>query len=106
MPIMLLPSSYPWFEELGLRWFGVPAVSNIMLDVGGLEFTAAPFNGWFMNTEVGRNLGDVDRYNKLKVHMCIQAINIHLLELCRTVQGSLLEYVVKILIVQHNQAHM
>lgn len=43
----------------------------MMLDVGGLEFTAAPFNGWFMNTEIGRNLGDVDRYNKLKVCVCV-----------------------------------
>ena len=69
--IYFFPPSYPWFAELGLRWIGVPAVSNMMLDVGGLEFTAAPFNGWFMNTEIGRNLGDIDRYNKLKVCMCV-----------------------------------
>ena len=39
----------------------------MMLDVGGLEFTGIPFNGWYMVTEVGRDLGDADRYNMLKV---------------------------------------
>jgi len=37
------------------------------LDVGGIEFTACPFNGWYMGTEVGRDLADVNRYNKLPV---------------------------------------
>ena len=30
-------------------------------DCGGLEFTAAPFNGWYMATEIGRDLCDVNR---------------------------------------------
>lgn len=39
-----------------------------MLDVGGLEFTAAPFNGWYMSSEIGaRNFSDEYRYNMLKV---------------------------------------
>jgi nitric-oxide synthase len=30
------------------------------------SYTAAPFNGWYMGTEIGaRNLGDVNRYNLL-----------------------------------------
>ena len=37
---------YSWFEELGLKWYALPAVSSLMLDVGGIQFTAAPFNGW------------------------------------------------------------
>lgn len=37
----------------------------MMLDVGGIEFTACPFNGWYMGTEIGRDLADVNRYNKL-----------------------------------------
>ena len=41
-------SSYPKLDELGLRWYAVPAVSNIMLDCGGLQFTACPFNGWYL----------------------------------------------------------
>nr|AAK61379.1 nitric oxide synthase [Discosoma striata] len=58
---------YPWFEKLGLRWYALPAVSNMMLDAGGLEFTAAPFNGWYMVTEIGtRDLADQQRYNMLE----------------------------------------
>ena len=39
----------------------------MMLEIGGLEFTACPFNGWYMETEIGRDLGDLNRYNKLPV---------------------------------------
>ena len=39
-----------------------------MLDLGGLEFTGCPFNGWYMSSEIGgRNLSDEYRYNMLKV---------------------------------------
>jgi nitric oxide synthase oxygenase domain/subunit len=57
----------------------VPGVSSMMLDVGGIylnsfnshlatkynyliflnkgiEFTACPFNGWYMGTEIGRGI--------------------------------------------------
>ena len=34
----------------------------------GIEYPAAPFNGWYMETEIGsRNFGDVNRYNMLPV---------------------------------------
>ena len=39
-------SRYPFMKDLGLKWYGLPAVSNMMFDVGGLEFPASPFNGW------------------------------------------------------------
>jgi nitric-oxide synthase len=59
---------YPWFEELELRWHALPAISNMRLEVGGISYTAAPFSGWYMVTEIGaRNLGDVARYNLLPV---------------------------------------
>lgn len=58
---------YKWFEELNLEWYALPAVANMMLDVGGLQFTAAPFSGWYMVTEIGtRDLGDSNRYNVLE----------------------------------------
>jgi nitric-oxide synthase len=44
----------------------VPAVSSLRLEIAGLQFPAAPFSGWYMETEIGaRNLGDADRYNLL-----------------------------------------
>ncbi|XP_046333206.2 nitric oxide synthase, inducible-like [Haliotis rufescens] len=55
---------YAWFEELGLKWFVFPGVSKMVLDCGGLEFPAVPFNGWYLGTEVGaRNFCDAARYN-------------------------------------------
>ncbi|KAF7989224.1 hypothetical protein HCN44_007821 [Aphidius gifuensis] len=47
--------------------FAVPAVSSMLFDYGGIEFTAAQFNGWYMSTEIGaRDLCDVNRYNLLQ----------------------------------------
>jgi nitric-oxide synthase len=55
---------YPWFAELGLRWHAVPAISNMRLTIGGVHYPLAPFNGWYMGTEIGaRNLADADRYD-------------------------------------------
>ena len=51
---------------LGLRWFAVPAVSGMALDVGGIQYSAAPSNGFYMGTEIGSgNLADPDRYDQL-----------------------------------------
>lgn len=52
---------------MGLKWYCVPGVSGMALDVGGLVFTACPFNGWYMQTEIARDLADINRYNKLPV---------------------------------------
>ena len=57
---------YTWMEELGLQWYAVPVISDMRLEIGGLSFPCAPFNGWYMLTEIAaRNLGDVQRYNML-----------------------------------------
>ncbi|MBP2002100.1 nitric-oxide synthase [Paenibacillus shirakamiensis] len=54
------------FTQLGLEWYAVPIISDMALEVGGIRYTAAPFNGWYMETEIGaRNLADKDRYNQL-----------------------------------------
>jgi nitric-oxide synthase len=53
-----------WFADLGMRWHAVPVISNSRLVIGGVSYPAAPFNGWYMGTEIGaRNLGDSDRYD-------------------------------------------
>jgi len=57
---------HPWFAELGIRWHAVPAISDMCLEIGGLHYPCAPFNGWYMGTEIGsRNLADADRYDLL-----------------------------------------
>lgn len=59
---------YAWFADLGLKWHALPVISNMRMEIGGVSYTAAPFNGWYMGTEIGaRNLGDVNRYNLLPV---------------------------------------
>ncbi|MFE6893995.1 nitric oxide synthase oxygenase [Streptomyces sp. NPDC057694] len=67
--ILEVPLEHPeltWWAELGLRWYAVPALANMCLEIGGICYGAAPFNGWYMGTEIGaRNLADTDRYNLL-----------------------------------------
>jgi nitric-oxide synthase len=56
----------PWLAQLGLRWHAVPAISNMRMVIGGVSYPAAPFNGWYMGTEIGaRNLADAERYDLL-----------------------------------------
>ncbi|QPC48322.1 nitric oxide synthase oxygenase [Mangrovibacillus cuniculi] len=64
---------FQWFEDLQLKWYGVPMIADMKLEIGGIEYQAAPFNGWYMETEIGaRNLADENRYNYLpKVASCM-----------------------------------
>ncbi|MBN3304291.1 NOS1 protein, partial [Amia calva] len=58
---------FEWFKDLNLKWYGLPAVSNMLLEIGGLEFTGCPFSGWYMGTEIGvRDFCDSSRYNVLE----------------------------------------
>ena len=66
LEIPIVHPDFEWFAELGLRWYALPAVSEVKLSLGGIEYTAAPFNGWYMGTEIGgRNFSDPYRYDLL-----------------------------------------
>lgn len=53
----------PWFGSLGLRWHAVPVISNMRLTIGGITYPAAPFNSWFVGSEIGtRSLADESGY--------------------------------------------
>ncbi|CAM06413.1 nitric-oxide synthase [Saccharopolyspora erythraea NRRL 2338] len=57
----------PWFYKLGLRWHSVPLVSNMRLLIGGITYPAAPFNTWFVGTEIGtRALADEMAYGFIR----------------------------------------
>ena len=66
LEVVLSHPEHAWFEGLGLRWYAVPLISDMVLEIGGILYPAAPFNGWYMSTEIGaRNLGDTTRYDLL-----------------------------------------
>jgi nitric-oxide synthase len=67
--VLEVPISHPeheWFAGLGLRWMAVPVISNMRLHIGGVDYSAAPFNGFYLGDEIGsRNLADADRYDQV-----------------------------------------
>ncbi len=67
LEVPIIHPKYEWFRTLNLKWYALPAVSNMALDMGGIQYTLVPFNGFYMGTEIGaRNFADSYRYNMLK----------------------------------------
>jgi nitric-oxide synthase, bacterial len=68
LEVMISHPEFGWLAGLGLRWYAVPVITDMYLDVGGVKYPAVPFNGWYMCTEIGsRDLGDTGRYDQLPV---------------------------------------
>lgn len=44
------------FADLKLRWCAVPTIASFNLRLGGVDYVCCPFNGWFMQSEIARNL--------------------------------------------------
>ncbi|MEU6344560.1 nitric oxide synthase oxygenase [Streptomyces sp. NPDC046977] len=66
LEVPIVHPEFDWLAEWGLRWHAVPAISCMCLEIGGVCYPAAPFNGWYMGTEIGaRNFADTDRYDLL-----------------------------------------
>jgi nitric-oxide synthase len=66
LEVPLRHPSYPWFADLQLRWHALPVISNMRLRIGGVNYSAAPFSGFYLSAEIAtRNLADADRYNQL-----------------------------------------
>eukprot|EP01116_Phalansterium_solitarium_P021474 TRINITY_DN6686_c0_g1_i3.p1 TRINITY_DN6686_c0_g1~~TRINITY_DN6686_c0_g1_i3.p1 ORF type:complete len:1576 (-),score=643.68 TRINITY_DN6686_c0_g1_i3:181-4908(-) len=53
------------FNELGLRWYAVPTVSTFNMQIGGIDYVCSPFNGWYADIEIARDLWE--RYDKGRV---------------------------------------
>ncbi|XP_043923537.1 nitric oxide synthase, brain-like [Protopterus annectens] len=68
--IMEVPIRHPtknFLDDMDLKWHVLPTAASMLLEIGGLEFPAAPFNGWYLTTEIAvRNLCDHQRYNLLQ----------------------------------------
>ncbi|PSL01108.1 nitric-oxide synthase [Haloactinopolyspora alba] len=66
LEVELTHPELPWFADLELKWHAVPAISSMPLRIGGVTYPTAPFNGWYLGSEIGsRNLVDPDRYAML-----------------------------------------
>ena len=62
---MISHPKFPEFAKLGLRWCVVPTVTCFTMKLGGLHYTCCPFNGWFMETEITRDLLEPGRMDKM-----------------------------------------
>jgi nitric oxide synthase oxygenase domain/subunit len=43
-------------DDLKFQWFALPSVAGMMLEVGGIQFPATPFGGWYSSVEIVRNI--------------------------------------------------
>lgn len=67
----------PAIGNLGLRWPVLPVISNMTLSVAGQPFVCAPFNGWYLQTEIAaRNLADEQRYAMLPAVACALGLDL------------------------------
>jgi nitric-oxide synthase, bacterial len=58
--------AHPALASLQLKWYAVPCVSGMILTIGGIDYPCAPFNGFYMCTEIAsRDLVDKVRYDLL-----------------------------------------
>ncbi|XP_065579164.1 nitric oxide synthase, salivary gland-like isoform X3 [Artemia franciscana] len=77
--VLQVPLCHPIYKDvadLGYKWFALPGVSSMKLDCGGLEFSAIPFSGWYMDSEiVAHYLGDKHRFNLAPVMADIMSMN-------------------------------
>ena len=72
MRVKIKHPTIPEFEKLGLQWYGLPAVSGMLMEMGGIQFPACPFSGWYALSEIAtRDLLDPHRYNLLHVSKSI-----------------------------------
>ncbi|MDE0564849.1 nitric oxide synthase oxygenase, partial [Exiguobacterium sp. B2(2022)] len=66
LEVDIVHEEFDLFDGRPIKWHAVPAIADMELEIGGLRFTSVPFNGWYMETEIGaRNLADTDRYDLL-----------------------------------------
>ena len=66
LEVQIRHPKYPFLEQMDLRWYAVPIVSDMIFATGSSLHPCAPFSGHYLGTEIGaRNLADSTRYNLL-----------------------------------------
>ena len=77
--IMEVPLSHPEYDfaSLNMKWFVTVTVSCLMFDIGGCQFTGAPFSGFYTAPEIARQMLDVGHYNKMNLVAEKMGLNVH-----------------------------
>ena len=61
------------FASLNMKYFPLVSFSTFLFDIGGCQFSCAPFSAFYSAPEIARALGDANRFNKLKlIAECMQ----------------------------------
>jgi nitric-oxide synthase len=56
----------PGLADLNLKWYALPCLTAMILTIGGIDYPCAPFNGFYMCTEIAsRDFADRKRYDLL-----------------------------------------
>lgn len=64
--VPIVHPEYPDVQKENWKWYALPLLSELALKIGGIIYPCAPFNGYYMGTEIGaRNLADQNRYDLL-----------------------------------------
>jgi nitric-oxide synthase len=64
--VAIVHPQYNQIAELKLKWYAVPCLSGMILTIGGIDYPCAPFNGFYMGTEIAsRDFADQKRYDLL-----------------------------------------
>jgi nitric-oxide synthase len=67
LEVPIVHPELPALAGLNLRWHAVPAITHMRLHIGGVDYSAAPFNGFYLGDEVAsRNLADAGRYDQVR----------------------------------------
>lgn len=66
LEVQIVHPEHPWLADLDLRWYVLPVITSMRMEAGGLWYSAAPFGGWYLETEIAaRNLADPERLDML-----------------------------------------
>jgi nitric oxide synthase oxygenase domain/subunit len=67
----------PEIGQLNLEGLPLPGVSSLLAEIGGLQFPAAPFTGWYSSIEIISDLLVENRYpGMLKVYLYLISVNL------------------------------
>ena len=51
-PVHIHHPQHPALASLGMRWYPIPAVCALNMEIGGIVYSAVPFNGEYCSINV------------------------------------------------------